>query len=96
MLRIPDGRVGLHVFAGRANGADNAVAAARAVYEQAVHAQSSGREIPSAGHDGWTARGLRLGWELAWNAATATVYTTDETDLAVLDDIGGDRSGMPN
>ncbi|MER7112218.1 hypothetical protein [Streptomyces sp. NPDC000229] len=64
---------GLHVFTGRAAGPGDALKAAHDAYDQAVLLHAAGREIPStSGTGGWAARGLRPGWVLQWEQATAT------------------------
>lgn len=65
----PD-RHGVHVFTGRANGPGDALSAAFTAWDQARQCAAAGRQIPPASGSGWSARGLRPGWDLRWDRAT--------------------------
>ncbi|MEU6019508.1 hypothetical protein ABZ826_37685 [Streptomyces sp. NPDC047515] len=65
------GLSGVHIFTGRADSRSTAVRLAHEVYDTALAAQQAGLEMPGKRPDGWGARGVRLGWELDWKAATA-------------------------
>lgn len=65
----PDRR-GVHVFTGRATGTGDALIAAFAAWYQARQCAATGTQIPTASSSGWSARGLRSGWDLHWDQAT--------------------------
>ena len=65
---------GRHVFVGEAWSRHEAIRIAHEVYETALTASRTGREIPGRRRDGWASRGLRPGWELDWKAATARLW----------------------
>ncbi|MEW1552328.1 hypothetical protein, partial [Streptomyces tsukubensis] len=74
-IRNSTGANGVHIFTGRARTPGDAVRIAHEVYDTARAAQASGRNIPDQRPDGWAARGIRPGWHLDWNAATAHRWT---------------------
>lgn len=65
---------GIHVLTGNAATAEDALAAARYVYTQAIHHHGTGF-LPSRRPDGWGIRGLRPGWEPDWPGATCRPWT---------------------
>ncbi|MFF6794288.1 hypothetical protein ACFY9C_35060 [Streptomyces filamentosus] len=63
---------GLHVFTGRATSADEALIRAHQAYATAVTAANA----PAVREpDGWSACGIREGWDLDWPSAKATPWT---------------------
>jgi hypothetical protein len=68
--RLDKSREGHHVFAGLAENANEAVAAALRACEIAQLHAMSGWPIPvGTSHGDWSARGLRPDWELQWDRA---------------------------
>ncbi|PWJ02896.1 hypothetical protein DKG34_36095 [Streptomyces sp. NWU49] len=83
----PDRR-GLHVFTGVADSPAAALRRAHEVYDAVLAAHTAGLDIPDTQDGGWTARGLRPGWELDWHAAKAgpwhnPVSWTSSSDFAL-------------
>ncbi|MEU3855666.1 hypothetical protein [Streptomyces sp. NPDC029554] len=76
-LHHPDGHVGIHVFVGQARDKNTAVTAAQCVVDEAYEHLRRGRAIPDPDRPrlDWAARGLRPGWELRWEHATAHPIT---------------------
>ncbi|MFI1162818.1 hypothetical protein ACH4UM_04195 [Streptomyces sp. NPDC020801] len=68
---------GIHVLTGTAATAEDAFRAARHVYAQALHRHRSG-DRPPRRTDGWSAGGLRPGWEPDWNSATSRPWTAPD------------------
>ncbi|MET8665768.1 hypothetical protein [Streptomyces tendae] len=68
---------GLHVFTGAAATWSAALRMARETCDTAVAAQQAGLPAPGRRPDGWSARGLRPGWDLDWTAATVDAWGRD-------------------
>ncbi|MFQ3556598.1 hypothetical protein QZN11_07285 [Streptomyces gramineus] len=65
---------GLHIFTGEATSPGTALRSARKVHDAALAAQRDGLPQPAHRSDGWSACGMRPGWQLDWSAATACLW----------------------